>query len=177
MASAFKIAPNAHVNHKYSVKPSAACLFSVIPPDFFAQALEDLLVRMTDLNGALNDGVRGDDSVPCSGLDLVNTTSVQLARYPGDGRGYVRHRDTPKTAQDNEEAERKVPPNTAPANQVLLLLLSCVLCFAAIQAVRACQPPHLLAPTQPRLNDRHFICLFRWGFPSMFSLSPPPLPN
>ncbi|CAM9405116.1 unnamed protein product, partial [Laminaria digitata] len=72
------------------------------------EALEDLLVCMTDLKSLLNGGVGGDDSGPSSGLGLVNTTSVQLARYPGDGRGYVRHRDTPKTAQDSEEAERKI---------------------------------------------------------------------
>lgn len=87
------------------------------------QALEDLLVRMTDLKGALNGGGGGDDGALSSGLGLVNTTSVQLARYPGDGSGYVRHRDTPKTAQDSEETERKVAPHP----QIRLLLCSAFL--------------------------------------------------
>ena len=97
---------------------------------------------MADLKGALNGGgVGGDDIVPSSGLGLVNTTSVQLARYPGDGRGYVRHRDTPKSAQDSEEAERKVPPHTATPKSgfvfvvvfLAIFLPICIGCARAIQ--------------------------------------------
>lgn len=71
-----------------------------------AQGLEDLLRCLTALKGPLNSSGSGQQA--SVGLGLGNTTSVQLARYPGDGRGYVRHRDTPESAQDSEEAERKV---------------------------------------------------------------------
>lgn len=69
-----------------------------------AQALEVLLQRLSALKDPLNL-MHGPPSV---GLGLENTMSAQLARYAGDGRGYVRHRDTPKSAGDSEEAERKV---------------------------------------------------------------------
>lgn len=72
------------------------------------QALEELLRRLSALKGPLN-GEQGGGCRPSSaGLHLVDTTSVQLARYPGDGQGYVRHRDTPKSAEDSEEDDRKV---------------------------------------------------------------------
>lgn len=69
-----------------------------------AQALEVLLQRLSALKDPLNL-MHGPPSV---GLGLENTMSAQLARYAGDGRGYVRHRDTPKSAGDSLEAERKV---------------------------------------------------------------------
>ncbi|CAN0235917.1 unnamed protein product, partial [Ectocarpus fasciculatus] len=73
------------------------------------EGLENLLMRLSALRGPLNDGCGGPTTSSPAGLGLVkNTTSVQLARYPGDGRGYVRHRDTPRSAQDSEEAERKI---------------------------------------------------------------------
>lgn len=72
------------------------------------QGLENLLGHLSALKGPLNDS-SGSGPRSCSvGLGLVNTTSVQLASYPGDGRGYVRHRDTPESAQGSGEAERKV---------------------------------------------------------------------
>lgn len=73
------------------------------------QGLENLLMRLSALRGPLNDDCGVPTTSSPAGLGLVkNPTSVQLARYPGDGRGYVRHRDTPQSAQDSEEAERKV---------------------------------------------------------------------
>lgn len=80
------------------------------------QGLENLLRRLSALKGPLNDSDRGQQA--SVGLGLVNTTSVQLARYPGDGRGYVRHRDTPESAQDSEEAERKVRHHPAAISQI-----------------------------------------------------------
>lgn len=71
------------------------------------QGLDNLLGRLSALKGPLNASSRNGPSSSV-GLGLVNTTSVQLARYPGDGRGYVRHRDTPESTQGSEEAERKV---------------------------------------------------------------------
>ncbi|CAM9544677.1 unnamed protein product [Pylaiella littoralis] len=72
------------------------------------EGLENLLGHLSVLKGPLNDS-SGSGPRSCSvGLGLVNTTSVQLASYPGDGRGYVRHRDTPESAQGSEEAERKI---------------------------------------------------------------------
>lgn len=71
------------------------------------QALEMLLRRMSVLRGPLNRATSNRRS-SSKGLHLVETTSVQLARYPGDGHGYVRHRDTPKSAQDSDEIDRKV---------------------------------------------------------------------
>ncbi|CAN0426140.1 unnamed protein product, partial [Ectocarpus sp. 12 AP-2014] len=73
------------------------------------EGLENLLMRLSALRGPLNDGCGLPTTSSAAGLGLVkDTTSVQLARYPGDGRGYVRHRDTPRSAQDSEEAERKI---------------------------------------------------------------------
>ncbi|CBJ30213.1 [Skp1-protein]-hydroxyproline N-acetylglucosaminyltransferase, family GT60 [Ectocarpus siliculosus] len=73
------------------------------------EGLENLLMRLSALRGPLNDGCGLPTTSSAPGLGLVkDTTSVQLARYPGDGRGYVRHRDTPRSAQDSEEAERKI---------------------------------------------------------------------
>ncbi|CAM9191310.1 unnamed protein product, partial [Ascophyllum nodosum] len=73
------------------------------------QAMEMLLCRLSALRGPLNRASGGDGRrLSSAGLHLVETTSVQLARYPGGGKGYVRHRDTPKSAQDSEEADRKV---------------------------------------------------------------------
>lgn len=76
------------------------------------QAIESLLQRLFALRQALNDGARGcckNITGPCGGLDLTDTTmSAQLARYPGDGRGYVRHRDTPVSAKRGEDVDRKV---------------------------------------------------------------------
>lgn len=76
-----------------------------------AQGLANLLRCLLDLKDPLNN-VSGDSSASPGGRDLglglVDTASVQLARYPGDGRGYVRHRDTPGSALESEEAERKV---------------------------------------------------------------------
>lgn len=78
--------------------------------------MENLLRCLSALKGPLNNSSGSGQQSSAAGLGLVKTTSVQLARYPGDGRGYVRHRDTPESAQDSEEAERKVrvpppPPN------------------------------------------------------------------
>lgn len=73
---------------------------------FICQSLEALLQRLSALREPLNRSYGGGDGTP--GLGLVETTSVQLARYPGDGRGYVRHRDTPRSARDSEEPDRKV---------------------------------------------------------------------
>lgn len=70
------------------------------------QGLEGLLQCLHALKNPLNS--RGGGQQTSMGLGLGNKTSAQLARYPGDGRGYVRHRDTPESAQDSEEAERKV---------------------------------------------------------------------
>lgn len=61
----------------------------------------------------------------------MDTTSVQLARYPGDGRGYVRHRDTPESAQDGEKAERKVrtpPPSETDLAPLDAMCLHAYLC-------------------------------------------------
>lgn len=80
------------------------------------QGLENLLQSMSALKGPLNS-CGGSGQQASVGLGLVNTTSVQLARYPGDGRGYVRHRDTPESAQDSEEAERKVRTYPAAISQ------------------------------------------------------------
>ncbi|CAM9305152.1 unnamed protein product [Choristocarpus tenellus] len=68
------------------------------------EVLETLLQRMSAVGSSLRGmGVHGRSS----GLRLTGTTSVQLAYYPGDGRGYVRHLDTPKSARESEEANRK----------------------------------------------------------------------
>lgn len=71
------------------------------------QAMEMLLRCMSALRSSLNRATSNRRS-STKGLHLVETTSVQLARYPGDGHGYVRHRDTPKNAQDSDEIDRKV---------------------------------------------------------------------
>eukprot|EP00752_Nemacystus_decipiens_P002980 g2766.t2 len=70
------------------------------------EGLENLLRRLSALKDPLNDSGSGRQGLV--GLGLVNITSVQLARYPGDGTGYVRHRDTPENTQGSEEAERKI---------------------------------------------------------------------
>lgn len=82
------------------------CVFqSCYPP---LKALKKLLRCLNALKSPLNGGGGGGNQPSVAGLGLMRTTSVQLARYHGDGRGYVRHRDTPKDAENSDEAERKV---------------------------------------------------------------------
>lgn len=59
---------------------------------------------------------------------------MQLARYPGDGRGYVRHRDTPGSALESEEAERKVCLCVVSVRAVPTSVTASAVCLCVVDA-------------------------------------------